>query len=396
MNILYLTMQPILNVTESNVHTDFLRKFRDEGHSVYLISPRERRMNVPTCLREEHGIMNLGVKTLNVQKTNVIEKGLGQVSIEFLFKRALKKYYSEVKFDVIIYATPPITLSGAIKYIKGLNPKAITYLTLKDIFPQNAVDLGMLAKSGVKGLLYRYFRKKEKELYEISDRIGCMSPANVQYLLKHNPDVSQDIVEICPNTFEAPKSNAIVKNKEVLVKYGLPTDIPIFFYGGNLGQPQGIPFLIKCLEANKDRSDCHFLIIGNGFEFPRISLWYKESCPKNVTLLERLPRNEYDSLAESCDVGLIFLDYRFTIPNYPSRLLNCLMQKKPIIACTDPNCDTGTIAEENGYGYWCPSNSVDAFSATVDKMLTSDIKQMGQQVQGTQHPHEVIVRCDNW
>lgn len=378
MNILYITMQPTLDVSAKNVHTDFLRKFRDEGHKVYLISPRERRMGLPTEIKEDHGILNLGVESLNVQKTNAIEKGLGQIAIDFIFKRAIIKYFSDVKFDIIIYATPPITLVRTIKYVKRKNPNAITYLTLKDIFPQNAVDLGMLSKNGLRGFLYRSFRRKEKKLYRISDWIGCMSPANVQYLLEHNPEINRDIVEICPNTFEVPTESRLSKNKAVLEKYGLPSDKPIFFYGGNLGKPQGIPFLIKCLDANKDRTDCHFLIIGNGFEFPRIGEWYKKNCPKNVTLLERLPRNEYDSLAESCDVGLIFLDYRFTIPNYPSRLLNCLMQKKPIIACTDPNCDTGAIAEENGYGFWCPSNSVEAFTKAVDKMLSSDIKQMGE------------------
>ncbi len=92
----------------------------------------------------------------------------------------------------------------------------------------------------------------------------------------------------------------------------------------------------------------------------------------NITVMKRLPKEDYDMLARSCDVGLIFLDYRFTIPNYPSRLLSCLTQHKPIIACTDPNCDTGTIAEANGYGFWCPSNSVEAFTKAVDKMLASD------------------------
>lgn len=378
MNILYLTMSQVTDVTQSDLHADFLRKFRDEGHDVYVVSPRERRLGLPTNLKDDHGIKNLGVRTLNVVKTNAIEKGLGQVSIEYLFKRAIKKYFHDVKFDIIIYATPPITLVGAIKYAKSVNSKAMTYLTLKDIFPQNAVDLGMLAKSGSKGFLYRYFRRKEKELYRISDWIGCMSPANVRYVIEHNPEVDPAKVEVCPNSFAVPESTESEKNIEVLQKYELPTDKPVFFYGGNLGQPQGIPFLIKCLEANKERNDCHFLIVGNGFEYPRINNWYNEVKPNNVTLLKRLPKEDYDTLARSCDVGLIFLDYRFTIPNYPSRLLNCLIQKKPIIACTDPNCDTGTIAEENGYGYWCPSNSVEEFTKIVDKMLDSDIKQMGE------------------
>ena len=41
-------------------------------------------------------------------RTNVVEKGIGQVSIEYLYKRAIKKYLGDVAFDYILYTTPPI------------------------------------------------------------------------------------------------------------------------------------------------------------------------------------------------------------------------------------------------------------------------------------------------
>ena len=77
------------------------------------------------------------------------------------------------------------------------------YLLLKDIFPQNAVDLGMFSKGG---LLYRMFRKKEERLYQLSDYIGCMSPANVDYILRHNREVDIHRVEVCPNSIELCKA----------------------------------------------------------------------------------------------------------------------------------------------------------------------------------------------
>ena len=86
-------------------------------------------------------------------------------------------------------------------------------MLLKDIFPQNAVDLGMLKKTGFKGLLYRYFKNKEKKLYRQSDYIGCMSNANVDFLLKNNPQISKNIVEVCPNSI-AP-SNSVRDSKKV-------------------------------------------------------------------------------------------------------------------------------------------------------------------------------------
>ena len=382
MNILFLTMSSNMqNIEAKGIYTDLMRKFRDKGHEVYIVYPRERKLGLPTEVMYQQGIHLLGVKTLNVTKTNVLEKGIGQILLESQFKMALKQHFSEVWFDVILYSTPPITFTKVIKYTKKRNPKAVSYLLLKDIFPQNAVDLGMLSKRGLKGFLYHYFRKKEKELYRVSDYIGCMSPANVQYVLKHNPEVDPVIVEIAPNSYEVAscfESLDVASMESIREKFGLPTDKPVFIYGGNMGKPQGIPILIECMKAVKDRKDCHFVIVGNGTEYPKLETFIREYQPKAVSLFNHLPKDEYDHLANACDVGLIFLDYRFTIPNYPSRLLAYLMKHKPIIAVTDPNCDTGQLAEENGYGFYCPSNSVESFVKVIDKMLTSDIQQMGE------------------
>lgn len=380
MHIIFLTMSTLTEVDTHGIYSDLMRKFCDEGHQVYIVSPRERRMGEKTRLYKTGGVRILGVRTLNLQKTNAIEKGIGQVLVETQFKKAIKHYWGNVKFDLILYSTPPITFPKVIQYLKLANPLAKTYLLLKDIFPQNAVDLGMMSKTGVKGFLYRFFRKKEKKLYALSDHIGCMSPANVQYILKHNPEIVPEHVEVAPNSYEVQGTVTLTDEQQnaIRTKYHLPTDRPIFIYGGNLGKPQGIPFLMKCLNANADREDCHFVVVGNGTEYGKMETWYKTRQPRSVSVFQRLPKEDYDQLVRACDVGLIFLDYRFTIPNYPSRLLPYLMEKKPIIAATDPNCDTGSIAEKNGYGLWCPSNDVDAFTRCVDKMLGSDLKQMGE------------------
>ncbi len=378
MNILFLTMSSGLrNIEVSGIYSDLIRKFRNEGHNVYVIAPNERRSKRKTELIEDGDFHFLGVRTLNLTKTNVVEKGIGQVLMEYQFTRALKRYWGNISFDLVLYSTPPITFTKVIKYAKRQNPQAVTYLLLKDIFPQNAVDIGMLSKSGVKGLLYKSFRRKEKLLYRISDYIGCMSPANVRYLIEHNREVEPSKVEIAPNSYDAPTEQKIDNTSEIREKYNLPKNKPIFIYGGNMGKPQGIPFLIECMKAVSHREDCHFVIIGNGTEYPKLRSWYDEANPTAVSLFKALPKEDYDKLASSCDVGLIFLDYRFTIPNYPSRLLPYIMERKPILAVTDPNCDTGLLAEENGYGYWCPSNSVERFVEVVYKMLNSDIKHMG-------------------
>lgn len=377
MNVLFLTMSTEIDLGARGIYADLMRKFRNEGNKVYIVAPTQRREGKPTSLYEKNGATYLMVKTLNVQKTNVVEKGLGQVSIEYLFKRAIKKYLNKVKFDLILYSTPPITFTSVVEYVKKENPQAISYLLLKDIFPQNAVDMGMMSETGVKSLLYKFFRNKETALYKASDYIGCMSPANVEYVLKHNQWIDPKIVEVAPNSIELEESTGTIDITSILERYGLPTDKPVFIYGGNLGVPQGIPFLIECLEANKNRKDCHFVVVGSGTYYQQLANWYESNANTCVTVMKGLPKADYDILVRACQIGLIFLDYRFTIPNFPSRLLSYLEYKMPVICATDPNCDMGAIANENGFGMWVPSNNVEAFTMAVDCILASDIKKMG-------------------
>ena len=377
MNIIFLTVSRIKEIKSRGIYTDLMRKFRDEGHNVYIVTPYERQFALPTSLSEVDGIHFLGVRTLNIQKTNIIEKGIGTILLETQFNRAIKKYLSHVNFDLILYSTPPITFTDVVRNLKKGTSSAISYLLLKDIFPQNAVDLGMFSKNS---LIYWYFRQKEIGLYKHADYIGCMSPANVEFVLRHNSFLVHERVEIAPNSIELKKDPINIDRESIRKKYDLPIDRPIFIYGGNLGKPQGIDFLIQCLNANCQRNDCHFLIVGNGTEYHKLENWFINTKTDNVSLFPRLPKEDYDALVQSCDIGLIFLDHRFQIPNYPSRLLSYLEYKMPIIAATDINTDIGTIAEKNGYGYCCESKYVESFTACVNKYITTPdtIRKMGE------------------
>ena len=367
MNVVFLTASDIGGIGNRGIYADLLRRFRDEGHKVYVVQPFERRLGRRTELWEDNGAWFLGVRIPNLQKTNPIEKGISMLALEYLYIRAIKKYLSHVAPDLVLYTTPPITDVGAVEYLKKKYPAAMTYLLLKDIFPQNAVDLGMMSKSG---FLYKLFRKKEERLYRVSDWIGCMSPANVEYVIRHNDFVDPHKVEVAPNSYELAPSKE-VDRAQMRRKYGLPLDKPVFIYGGNLGKPQGIDFLIKCLDANSRRGDCHFIVVGSGTEYGKIERWIAEAKPGNVSLHAHLPKEDYDELVQSCDVGLIFLDYRFTIPNFPSRLLGYIDKKMPVVLATDPNTDMGRIAETNGFGKACLSNDVEAFTRIVDDFVSN-------------------------
>lgn len=357
-NILFLSLGRLDNINSNEIYTDLLRKLRDEGHTIYVVSPLERRLSRPTNYSLEEGVHFLRVKIGNIKNTNIVEKGVTTISIGHIFKRMISKHFNEVNFDLVLYSTPPITFTNIVSYIKKRD-NAKTYLLLKDIFPQNAIDLNLMNK---KSPIYRYFKTKEKQLYKVSDFIGCMSEENVRYLIENNPGLDRDKVEVSPNTIDPRSINYFDNNDEILRKFNIPKSKIKLLYGGNLGAPQGIDFLVKCIDENRNNNNFHFIISGSGKHSYKIKDYIKKEKPQNLTFINILPKKEYDELVSACDVGLIFLDYRFKIPNFPSRLLAYMEAAKPILAATDKNTDIGNIITDHNFGKWCESKDSNNFN----------------------------------
>lgn len=380
MNILFLTLLQFDSLDERNIYTDLLQAFVDHGHFVYAISPTERRQGQETHLSQDDAqVKVLRLRIGNTQKTNLIEKGISTITLEQIFIQAIKKYTSQIRFDLVLYSTPPITLCNAVQYVKKRD-NAKTYLLLKDIFPQNSVDLGMLRKSGIKGILYRMFRQKEKKLYRISDYIGCMSPANVEYVRAHNEWMPDQVIEVNPNCIDPAESGWIEEQERMKLRqeYGIPTDKVTFLYGGNLGRPQDVNYIVECLKACETIMDICFVIAGSGTDQHILQEYIDQEHPSHVKLMLQMPKDDYEKMVRCCDVGLVFLDHRFTIPNFPSRLLSYLDAGLPVLAATDCNTDIGTVICEGGFGAWCESAGTEQFVCCVRELLDEDKrKQMG-------------------
>ena len=498
MKVLFLTIGGFSGINDHGIYPDLLREFARHGHEVYVVCSEEKRSGRQTWLASEEvdpadnsGRRSFGrddgeqkpshrippahilhVRIGNITKTNLIEKGISTVMIGRQYEAAIDRYFGRDKscgchhkiskgcgkhhngdrfagFDLIMYSTPPITLAGVVEHLKK-RYHARTYLLLKDIFPQNAVDIGMMSKTGLKAPLYRHFRKQEKKLYAVSDRIGCMSPANVRYVLEQNPEVLQrrlaaggsspermidtsgqsggsnagksverqhGIVEVCPNSIE-PQDMSLPDEERMQLRrvYDIPEDKTVFIYGGNLGKPQGIDFMLRCLHAQRKNKDAFFLIVGSGTEYERIQRYIEKYKPDNIILKESLPKEDYDRIVAACDVGMIFLDHRFTIPNFPSRLLSYMQAKVPVLAVTDPNTDVGevitgrasgidmessepgTISEEEKsvtsdhppFGWWTESNDVRITSSLIKKISRMDKQELSAM---GEHGYEYMLAC---
>jgi len=340
------------------------------GHKVFVVCPYDVEDTPLPFFTMIDGAHYLFVKSgYPVGKVGVAKKVKNFLSIDHQFQGAIKNALKTTKIDLVLYSTPPITLVNTIAWAKK-RYNAFTYLMLKDIFPQNAVDLGMMRDKGLMGIPFKWFRKKEKKLYRISDFIGCMSQANVNYVLKHNHEVAKEKVGICVNSYSV-QDPVKVDAYEVRAKYNIPSDKVVFLYGGNLGKPQGLDFLVEVMKSNKDKKDRYFVICGGGNDQKKVENYLETYHPENAQFVRMLPPNEFDRLTRACDVGMVFLDKRFTIPNFPSRILSIMLNEKPVLAATDVNTDVGIVIKEGDFGWWCASGELNKFNLYLDEICSN-------------------------
>lgn len=379
MNVLLLSVYEIGNSDSGYIYADLVREFALHGHNVVAVCPTSSENE---SFVDKNGVKIIKIKNGQIQKTGKIKKVVNLLTLESRTIKTVKRNTRTIKFDLVVYMSSNLSYVKTAAYFKKRDG-AKNYMLQKDIFPQNAVDMEMMRTNGFIGVVYRHFRNKEKEAYENADFIGCMSKANVDYLVKHNPKIPVEKFTVVPNCI-APKDLSVTDEEKFRMreKYGIPQNKTVFVYGGNLGKPQGIPFIIDCLRSVNENK-AFFLLVGDGTEFEKLREFVDAENHENVKLMKRLPREDFDTMLAACDVGLIFLDHRFTIPNYPSRLLSYMQAGLPVIACTDPNTDVGKDIVNGGFGWWCESDDLQGFGKIVRSACVCDLHDMGQKAKVT-------------
>lgn len=367
MRVLYIATSFPEQDKGATIYTDLAEAIHEEGNEITVAVTEQRQNMQQTGIKNERGFEVLRVVTGNYYDVGFIEKGITTLLIPFLMRRGINKYLHDREFDFILFEAPPVTNAGLVAWAKKkFNCPA--YLMLKDIFPQNAVDLGILKGNS---LIFRYFAGKEKRLYQTADYIGCMSLANKKYVIENNPWLSPRKVEVFPNT---KKISSVVHTNSFHMRdrYSIPREACVFLFGGNMGRPQCIDFLCDAIKICKDETKIFFLFIGRGTDRYKIEHTIKENDIKNALLIENLPRNEYEEITKECDVGLIVLDPRFTIPNYPSRILSYMEYAKPVLAATDKATDIKELIIEANCGEWVWSGDEKSFADKVKNMAKSE------------------------
>lgn len=343
MKILFTLLKMPNDINNGDMYTDLFVKFKKEGHDVTVIAGAQDE----TCFYEEQGIKMLKVKSLPVLYIkNLIKKGIGMATLPWYFKRAYNKYLKNEEFDWIIMPTPPITLIDVVKYIKRKSGAKL-YLILRDIHPQSSASLGEIRFQWMINYLYR----RSDLGYRISDIVGCMSQANIDFIKsEHNIPSSTR----CTLLYNWMNYIPYVKEdfSDMRKKYNLEGKFIVIF-GGNLALGQCVENIADLAAHYLDNDNIRFVIIGKGVKKDELQKMAEEQQLTNMVFFDFMPRNDYLRFVKSADLGLISIHGNNAAPTCPSKVLSYMSLKIPVLALINKNNDYGQILEEDAKaGLW--------------------------------------------
>ncbi len=332
------------------------------GHHTIVLTPSDG-ISERFQIRAEDEVTVARVKTPRIKGTHKIQRAFCEAQLSGRMWQAAGPFLLENPCDLILFYSPTIFFGDIVRRLKQVW-HCPAYLILRDIFPDWAVDAGVLRR----GLIYRFFRRVALEQYRVADVIAVQSPANLNHFGRAFPREKFDLKVLfnwADVKTDLPRSN----HRE---RMGLNGKM-VFLYGGNMGVAQDVDNILRLAARLISRKDIHFLLVGEGSEVPRLAKIIKRDCMTNVQIVPGLLQDDYLSFVSEFDIGLISLDARLTTHNVPGKLLSYLHWGMPVLASVNPGNDLFELLQGSHAGLCVPNgNDEQLYRAALQ--LADDIK----------------------
>jgi glycosyltransferase involved in cell wall biosynthesis len=339
---------------------DLVREMLAQGHRPAVIVPAPE-LTSPWCIEIIDGAEVLRVKTLRAKDTNKIKRAVAEWRLPYALLRGLRRSpLAATRWDGLVWYSPTIFLGPLVRALKR-ECGCRGYLILRDLFPDWAVDAGILRK----GLVYRAFKRVERGQYAAADVIGVQTSANVERVAADSPPGAT--IETLSNWLAKP---AAVR-PSIDLSAGPLASRTIFAYTGNMGAAQGMDCLIDLAHRMKDRRDAGFLFVGRGSDVARLRAMVDAWRLDNVQFIDEVDSDVIPGLLEQCQVGLIALDPRHTTHNIPGKLLAYLHAGLPVLARINPGNDLEALINDAGIGFVVAGDRQAEFQRHAEDLLVS-------------------------
>ena len=331
-----------------------------QGHrpTVMVPSPGQARA---WQVEDMQGVEVVRLRGPQTKDVGYARRTMGEFVLPYMMLRHLRSSpLASVRWDGVIWYSPTIFLGPIAKALK-VSSSVKGYLIIRDLFPEWAVNMGLLSRFGLPHL---FFKAVERYQYSVADVIGVQTPANLPYFSSWSSrperrlEVLQNWLAVAP---EVPCS--------IQVQDGPLKGRKIFVYAGNMGIAQGIDVLVDLAQSLAHRPDVGFLFVGRGSHAQHLRLECERRGLGNTGFHDEIDPSEIPALYAQCHVGLVSLDPRHKTHNVPGKFLTYMQGGLPVLARVNPGNDMVDLIQSERVGRVTADQSIETLKTLAESLI---------------------------
>jgi len=338
---------------------DLSRELVRQGHELTVLLP-SAELKQAWSLETMDGVEVLRLAAPRIKDISYLRRTVGEFLMPFAMKRNFRKSpLAKVKWDGVVWYAPSIfhgPFAKALKRASGCKG----YLIIRDIFPEWAVDMGLMGR----GLPYRFFDMVARYQYSVADTIGVQTPGNLAYF-KDWATLPGRSLEVLQNWLGPAAGIGCSINVSKTSLHGRK----VFVYAGNMGIAQGMDILLDLAERLHSRSDIGFLFVGRGSDAKRLAAESAARGLDNVLFRDEIHPDEIPDLYAQCHVGLVALDCRHKSHNIPGKFLTYMQSGLPVLANINRGNDLAELIRGEEVGAVSEDNSLDTLAELAEDLI---------------------------
>lgn len=298
----------------------------------------------------ENGITVIRVKTLPHHNVNYLIRGISQLLMPFQLLFKLRQH--KIKIDAVVVYSPPLPLALIGSWLQ--RKKIPFILNVQDLFPQNAIDLGVLKNS----LQIKFFHALEKFAYHTAHIVTLHSKGNQQNVQLQHPNFSSKF-KVLHNWVDVKKHEQNKIQTDFRKKWNIHQK-HVALFAGVMGPSQHLGLLLNVAEQMQDDIELLFLLVGDGKEKVQLKKMAHKKSLSNVRFEGFVSHEVYPDLLRICSIGLVCLSPLNKTPVVPGKMLGYMAVGLPIAAFLQASSDGHGIIKSAQCGYSVDSADKDA------------------------------------
>ena len=342
---------------------DLAREFVRQGHDLTVLLP-DAGLEQSWVLEDFDGAQVLRLNSPRIKDIGYYRRTVGEWLMPRAMLRNLRRSpLAKQRWEAILWYSPSIFHAPLVRALKRQSG-CKAYLIIRDIFPEWAVDLGLMRQ----GLVYRFFKLIAQQQYDAADIIGVQTSGNLGYFEQWQEARVGRSLDVLHNWLGKPASvrcplrinESPLAGRKVLV------------HAGNMGVAQGMDILLDLADRMRPRTDIGFLFVGRGHDVNRLSASAAMRGLDNVMFHDEIEPDEIPDLYAQCEAGIVALDSRHKSHNIPGKFLSYIQNGMPVLASVNPGNDLANLIRREGVGEVCETNCLNELEqrciALVDRL----------------------------